>query len=89
MERITESHLNNQLHLLNENTGNPVEQWNENRKMNVNHYTIDYSYGGCKLVQIVNESGGQREVTNYRLTKRELYYVLHGMNTLLRYERGK
>ena len=47
-------------------------------------YTIDYSYGGCKLIQIVNNGGGAVEITPYRLTKRELYYVVNGILNIRR-----
>lgn len=49
-----------------------------------NRYTIDHSYGGYKLCRYCNEGGGVYEVTNYRMTARELYYVLTGINTVLR-----
>ena len=88
MERIKNSHLENQLDLLNDFTGSPKEMFGDNG-CNIGHYTIDHSYGGVKLEQIVNSGGAVREITNYRLTKRELYYVLHSMNNLLRNERGR
>ena len=47
-------------------------------------YTIDHSYGGYKLCRYCNEGGGVYEITNYRMTARELYYVLTGINTVLR-----
>ena len=47
-------------------------------------YTIDHSYGGYKLCRYCNKSGGVDEITNYRMTARELYYVLTGINTVLR-----
>ena len=47
-------------------------------------YTIDHSYGGYKLCRYCNEGGGVYDVTSYRLTARELYYVLTGINSVLR-----
>jgi len=81
--RITKEQLENQVLLLNEFTGQNKEMFSKDGA-NIGHYYIDYSYGGVKLEQIVNNSGACREITNYRLTKRELYYVLHSMNNLLR-----
>ena len=83
--RVTKEQLENQVLLLNEFTGQNKEMFSEDgMDGNIGHYYIDYSYGGVKLEQIVNNSGACREITNYRLTKRELYYVLHSMNNLLR-----
>lgn len=52
-------------------------------------YTIDHAYGGYKLCRYCNESGGVYEITNYRMTARELYYVLTGINTVLRLDAHK
>jgi len=87
--RITKEQLENQVLLLNEFTGQNKEMFSKDDTQvqtgaNIGHYYIDYSYGGVKLEQIVNNGGACREITNYRLTKRELYYVLHSMNNLLR-----
>ena len=81
--RITKEQLENQVLMLNEFTGQNKEMFSKGGA-NIGHYYIDYSYGGVKLEQIVNNGGACREITNYRLTKRELYYVLHSMNNLLR-----
>ena len=52
-------------------------------------YTIDHSYNGYKLCRYCNEGGGEYEITNYRMTARELYYVLTGINTVLRLDAHK
>ena len=52
-------------------------------------YVIDHAYGGYKLCRYCNESGGEYEITNYRMTARELYYVLTGINTVLRLDAHK
>lgn len=89
--RITNKHLENQVDILNNHTNQPEKSWTKNDngeyKSNVGNYHIAGAYGGWKLEQIVNEGGGVREITNYRMTKRELYYVLHSMNNLLRQEK--
>jgi hypothetical protein len=52
-------------------------------------YVIDHSYGGYKLCRYVNESGCLLDITNYRMTARELYYVITGINTVLRLDAHK
>ena len=90
MERITIEHIQNQVDILNEFTGQPKEHYTNNDEgkliANVGHYYIGQAYGGCKLEQVVNENGGVKEITYYRLTKRELYYVVQSMNNMLRSE---
>jgi hypothetical protein len=46
-------------------------------------YVLDAAYGGYKLSRYCNEGGGQYDITNYRMTARELYYVVSGINTVL------
>ena len=46
-------------------------------------YTLDHSYGGYKLCRYCNDGGGAMDITNYRMTARELYYVLAGINSVL------
>ena len=52
-------------------------------------YTIEHAYGGYKLCRYCNEGGGVYDVTSYRMTARELYYVLTGINTVLRLDAHK
>lgn len=52
-------------------------------------YVIDHAYGGYKLCRYCNEGGGEYEITTYRMTARELYYVLTGINTVLRLDAHK
>ena len=52
-------------------------------------YVIDHAYGGYKLCRYCNEGGGEYEITHYRMTARELYYVLTGINTVLRLDAHK
>lgn len=88
--RVTKEHLENQVLMLNEFTGQPKEPYSKNEngeyKSNIGNYNIGWAYGGCKLEQIVNEGGGVREITYHRLTKKELYYVVQSMNNMLRSE---
>jgi len=91
--RVTKEQLENQVLMLNEFTGQPKEQYSKNEngeyKSNIGNYNIGWTYGGCKLEQIVNSGGGVREITYHRLTKRELYYVVQSMNNMLRSELDK
>jgi hypothetical protein len=41
------------------------------------------------LCRYCNEGGGQMDITNYRMTARELYYVITGINTVLRLDAHK
>lgn len=52
-------------------------------------YVIEHSYGGYKLCRIMNEGGGLMDITHYRLTARELYYVITGINSVLRLDAHK
>ena len=45
-------------------------------------YVMDCGYGGYKLSRYCNESGGQMDITNHRMTARELYYVVTAINTV-------
>ena len=44
-------------------------------------FDLDVAYGGYRLVQMC-ESGGERDIS-YRLTARELYYVLTASEKIL------
>ena len=91
--RITIKHIQNQVDILNEFTGQPKESYTKKEdgkySSNVGCYYISQAYGGYKLEQIVNEGGGAKEITYYRMTKRELYYVVQSMNNMLRSEQTK
>ena len=52
-------------------------------------YDIKQMYDGYYLCRYCNEDGGVYDVTNYRMTARELYYVLTGINTVLRLDAHK
>jgi hypothetical protein len=43
----------------------------------VGRYYAQGAYGGWKLVQIVNEGGGERAITAGYTTRRELYALIH------------
>ena len=54
-------------------------------KSNINHYCLDMAYSGVKLVRIVNDGGGQREISYG--TKRELYYFMRAFILGLEYKK--
>ena len=90
MNRVTNKQLENQLDTPNQLTTGSTAAHNFGPDKHTPRwraipgaYAIDQSYGGVKLVRYSNESGGQGEITPYRLTKRELYFVMQGIiNTL-------
>lgn len=72
-QRITEKDLEKHLDRLNE--GKP-----EKPRFTPGRYDLDYAYGGVKLVQYVNERGGQRDISTGGFgTKRELFTFMQGM----------
>jgi hypothetical protein len=89
-DRITEKDLKNLCHILNEETGNPVDYFNkETGKCNPGNFHIDFAYGGTKLVQTCNESGGIREVTYGFQTKRKTYDAIQQFRADLHYEQNR
>jgi hypothetical protein len=62
-QRITEKFLDNMIKNINNRTG---------RK-----YFLEYAYGGVKLVHTYENDGYTDE--SYRMTKREMYYVLDAL----------
>ena len=49
----------------------------EDSRAMVGRYYVSGAYGGWKLVQIVNEGGGERSITSGYLPKREVYHLIH------------
>lgn len=73
--RITDKQLSAIVTRLNHITASPTESYTKTDSglvANVGNYHLDYSYGGVRLVQMVNEFGG---ITGCgpRGTKREIY----------------
>ena len=50
------------------------------------YYTLDCAYGGYKLNRYCSNGSGESDVSYYRMTVRELYYVVNSMVTMLRHE---
>lgn len=65
MERITKQDLERQVSVLNSYFGIQDSKA-------VGRFQIEYAYGDCQLVRIVNQGGGERNISK-RGTKREIY----------------
>ena len=80
MHRITKNDLRAVLSRINTQTGGASEAYTKGAdgrwRANAGTYVLDYAYGGVRLGQLCNESGGQRDIT-VRGTKREVYYMMH------------
>jgi len=90
--RITKTMCQRQLEMLNTTLHGDAEthtQVNGRWRSIPERYTIDHAYGGYRLCRYCNTAGGVYDVTNYRMTARELYYVLTGINTVLRLDAHK
>ena len=84
MERITQKDLEYLVKRINEATGSPTAPYTRNTRTggvtagNIDNYHLDYAYVGVKLVQMVNDGGGIREISRGGFgTKRELYYWMN------------
>ena len=79
-QRIEKANLFAVLARINDTTGNQREGWTKQEdgtfRANVGTYVLDWAYGGVQLAQLVNESGGERNITG-RGTKRETYHRMH------------
>jgi len=77
--RITKQQLQNLLDRINEATGHKLESWTQDEtgryRANVGTYVLDWAYGGVRLSQLTNESGGERDITGLG-TKRETYQIM-------------
>ena len=49
----------------------------EGSRAMVGRYWVQGAYGGWKLVQIINEGGGERSITGGYVSRRELYSLIH------------
>ena len=70
--RITMKHLQWTVARINRIAGIVDPKWNV-----PGSYILDGAYGGWKLAQIINEHGGQRDITSGYVSKRECYELMH------------
>lgn len=78
-KRITQSDIEalaDRINILTNNHREYTDKASSTFKSNDGHYMIHYAYGGVKLVQVVGEGGGIREITYGYTSKRELYYKM-------------
>jgi hypothetical protein len=79
--RVTKQDLANVLDRINAAAGQNPAPWTRDRcengrwTANVGTYTLDWAYGGVRLVQIVTDGGGERDITP-RGTKRECLQMM-------------
>ena len=85
--RITKTMCKAQIDLLNRTISGDAETTRQDGdgrwRSIIGRYNLDHSYGGYKLCRYCNEGGGATDITNYRMSARELYYVLAGINSVL------
>lgn len=81
-QRINKADLEQLVDRINTVKGTPMLP-RENGKSNVDNYHLSWAYGGVKLEQMVNECGGVRCITSGYGTKKELYYQLQAMLSIL------
>lgn len=78
MDRITEKMLDGAVSRLNKSIGHVNPKWNT-----VGAYMLDGAYGGWKLVRVVNEQGGQKDISNGGfVSKRELWNQIQTVITV-------
>jgi hypothetical protein len=91
MNRITQSQLQGKIDLLNELTGNPLQQYSlvdGKYRSQIGNYHLSMQNGGYALYRTVNEGGGINDIfSRGHGTKRELHericaYIL-GIETKL------
>tara|TARA_Y100001970_G_C14125551_1_gene798743 strand:- start:34 stop:288 length:255 start_codon:yes stop_codon:yes gene_type:complete len=75
MERITKQDLERQVEVLNGYFG--IRDNNA-----VGRFQIEYAYGDCRLVRIINAGDGERNMSK-RGTKREIYEKLYAINNVI------
>ena len=78
MDRITQNDLDLQVDRINKATKSPETSYTRTHQgkltANIGNYNLDYAYGGVRLVQMVNPSGGITVVSSDGFgTKRKLY----------------
>lgn len=72
MQRITQENLCGLLKRINAQAG-----FDNPKYSTVGSYALDWAYSGVKLVQYVNEQGGERNITSGYVPKRELWNSMH------------
>lgn len=77
--RITQRHLVHLVEAINSHLNLEPTGWKDGKSV-VGAYGLDGAYGGWRVIQYSNESGGERNVGHeYRMTARETWYMLRGI----------
>jgi hypothetical protein len=83
MERISKDDLERKVEYLNRMKNRPLEPWKKGNgalKSNIGNYHLSGAYGGWQLNEMVNESGGVRDIFRCGFTtKRDLYNLISAM----------
>ena len=80
MNRITYKHLEAIVDRINRMTNSPMTPWrteNGRNVANVGNYHLDSAYGGVRLVRMVSEGGGCRNITSGYDTKKDCAQLMH------------
>ena len=81
MQRITRKDLDGAIAYLNRITSNEAEPYRKEGKQlagNIGNFHVSGAYGGFALHQMVNESGGIRDIFSQgHMPMRELYNLIH------------
>ncbi len=76
---MTEKKLNLLIRELNKRTKNPQIHWNkETKKLNAGNFYFSKQLGGYRLEQVC-ESGGARDISPFRGSKKELFEYIHAL----------
>jgi hypothetical protein len=74
---VTQRHLDQVALCLNRELSRPYKQYSDG-KAQIGCFHISYAYGGACLHEIVNASGGARDVLSCgHIPKRDLYHQMH------------
>lgn len=85
--RITDKDLSNLIRILNEETGNPVDYFDsEKKKCNPGNFHLDSAYGGVALCRTCNDAGGASNIIG-RGTKQWLYDQIQTYRAGIRFGR--
>lgn len=76
--RISKQDLELQIEVLNSYFG--IHKWDHKT---AGHFYVEFAYGGCRLVRVINEGGGETNMSIRRGTKREIYLELYAINNVL------
>lgn len=89
MERTSRKQLDSLVYQLNVRLNRPLTRFKTNQpgsRMNIGHFMLDHnpSYGGYQLVEIDNESGGERtHFSGRRFSAQEMWWMLYAIREVI------